>query len=77
MAFICTCCIQLICKLVSVLKMLYICISEMKFECLGEWSGPGDERYLALLDTSTGVGSERQPQYRCAVCVLSYSNVIQ
>ncbi len=57
---------------------LFCFLSEINFQCLGDWVGHNGERYMALLDvqdstavaTAGGVsinGAERRPRYRCAV----------
>ena len=38
---------------------------DITFECLGHWTGPDNQRYLALLDTR--VDAVRRAQYRCAM----------
>lgn len=38
---------------------------DIKFECLGDWEGPDNQHYLALLDTRQQ--GEQRPQYRCAL----------
>ncbi|XP_069693976.1 uncharacterized protein [Periplaneta americana] len=38
---------------------------DVTFQCLGHWSGPADQRYLALRDTRPGWN--RLPPYRCAL----------
>ncbi|XP_075218915.1 uncharacterized protein LOC142323319 isoform X2 [Lycorma delicatula] len=38
---------------------------DITFVCLGDWQGPGNQRYLALHDTR--ITSQNRPQYRCAM----------
>ncbi|KAJ9580595.1 hypothetical protein L9F63_024210 [Diploptera punctata] len=39
---------------------------DVTFQCLGHWSGPGDQNYLALRDTSF-MSQHQLPPYRCAL----------
>jgi hypothetical protein len=38
---------------------------EVTFECLGHWIGPGQQKYLALMNAKND--DQLGPQYRCAV----------
>jgi len=41
---------------------------DMRFQCLGHWSGEDGRNYLSLLDTKLPqLGEEPRPRYRCAV----------
>uniref|UniRef100_A0A1B6CK21 Uncharacterized protein n=1 Tax=Clastoptera arizonana TaxID=38151 RepID=A0A1B6CK21_9HEMI len=38
---------------------------EIRYECLGDWEGPNNQRYLALMDNR--FYGEQRPQFRCAL----------
>lgn len=42
-------------------------LSDIVFECLGTWSAPNNQKYLAVFDTRQG--EDPRPQYRCGVSI--------
>ncbi|KAK7582264.1 hypothetical protein V9T40_013709 [Parthenolecanium corni] len=40
-------------------------LSDIVFECLGTWSAPNNQKYLAVFDTRQG--EDPRPQYRCGL----------
>ncbi|XP_022186189.1 uncharacterized protein LOC111045173 isoform X1 [Nilaparvata lugens] len=40
-------------------------VDNLTFHCLGDWEGPGNQRYVAFLNPSEG--SNGRPRYRCAL----------